>query len=121
MSRANAPIVDPRFTSKQLEDTYTKKPTYSTWVPQRGKTGVIFIGSEWFNNPVDWTVNSRGDQPSRTALQNAVVHELGNYASFIASGGTSYTLFGVRGATDEDSGYALQACVFNEPIEMKKK
>lgn len=29
-------------------------------------------------------------------------------------------MFGTKGATDEDTGYALQACVFNEPINMKK-
>jgi hypothetical protein len=64
-------------------------------------------------------VGSRPDLPGRSPLQNAYIHELGNLASYKASAGTTYLLFGVKGAVDDDSGYALQACVFDEPVKMK--
>ena len=123
ITKANAPQINPGYTSKQLEDTYTKKSTYAVWVPitGSGRRGVTFIGSEFFRDPDDWLIGFYQSLPGRSALQNAVVHELGNYASYIASGGKSYKLFGVSGATDDDSGYALQACVFNEKVQMTSK
>jgi hypothetical protein len=124
---ANAPKINATLTSAQLAAKYTGgASTYATGVGNvGGKYGTIFIGKEWFGSATDWTVNGHGGQPGRTPLQNAYIHELGNIASFIASGGTTYKLFGAKPAgglvpTDDDSGYALQACVFNEQINMKK-
>jgi hypothetical protein len=124
---ANAPKIDARLTSAQIAAKYTGgASTYAAGVGHvGGKYGTIFIGKEWFSNPTDWTVNGRGSQPGRTPLQNAYVHELGNLASYIASSGTTYKLFGAKPAgglvpTDDDSGYALQACVFNEQINRRK-
>lgn len=94
-------------------------PPYATGAGHIGARGTIFIGSEQFTNPSQWTQSRKG-LPGRTPLQNAYVHELGNLASFFASGRTTYGLFGVKGSTDEDSGYALQACVFNEQVNMRK-
>jgi len=118
---ANAPKIDARLSSNQIAAKFNMSAgPYATGAGHVGGTyGTIFIGKEWFSNPTDWTVNGRGGQPGRTPLQNAYVHELGNIASYRASRGTTYGLFGVKGATDEDSGYALQACVFNESINMK--
>ena len=124
---ANAPKIDARLTSNQIAAKFKMSAgPYATGAGHVGGTyGTIFIGKEWFSNPIDWTVNGRGGTPDRTPLQNAYVHELGNIASYIASGGTNYKLFGAKPAgglvpTDDDSGYALQACVFNEKIDMKK-
>lgn len=114
---ANAPRIDARLTSKQIATRFKMSaPPYATGVGHvGGKNGTIFIGSEWFSNRADWTVNSPGrNLPGRTPLQNAYVHELGNLASYHASGGATYGLFGVKGAKDEDSGYQLQKCVFGD-------
>jgi hypothetical protein len=117
---ANAPRIDGRLTSEQLSAKYTGgASTYAVGVADVGKYGTVFIGSQWFSNPTDWTVNGRGSSPGRTPLQNSYVHELGNIISQRLTGGDS-RLFAVKGSTDEDSGYALQACVFNEQVQMKK-
>jgi YD repeat-containing protein len=121
---ANAPAIEASLTSQEIEAKYTHQSTYATWVPTGGSNGTIFIGSQFFNDPTQWT-QSRPNLPGRTPLQNAYVHELGNRASLIASRGTTYLLFGAKPAnglvpTDPDSGYALQACVFNEQIQMRK-
>lgn len=128
---ANAPNIDARLTSLGIAQKFHMgqvNPTtgkfeyqgpYATGVghinPPRG---TVYIGSEFFNDPTQWTQSSP-DLPGRSPLQNAFIHELGNVISYRASGGTTYGLFGVKGATDEDSGYTLQACVFNEKVKMK--
>ncbi|QQS48895.1 MAG: hypothetical protein IPM66_09845 [Acidobacteriota bacterium] len=110
---ANAPRIDARFTSEQIKAKFNMDaPPYATGVGHvGGRYGTIFIGSQFFNDPTQWT-QSHPDFPGRTLLQNAYVHEVGNLARYRASGGTTYHLFGVIGATDEDSGYQLQLCVF---------
>jgi YD repeat-containing protein len=120
----NAPQLDTRLSAlgiaKKFGMGYTDKgtgkfvytPPYATGVGHIGGAyGTIYIGSEFFNDTTQWG-HSRPDLPGRTPLQNAYVHELGNLASYRASGGTTYGLFGVKGASDEDSGYQLQKCVF---------
>jgi hypothetical protein len=87
-------------------------PPYATGAGHvGGKYGTIFIGKEWFSSSVEWMVNPRRDQPGRTPLQNAYVHELGNLMSYRLSGGTTYGFLGKKCASDEDSGYQLQLCV----------
>lgn len=120
---ANAPRIDARLTSEQLSKKFTGGlSTYATGVAGRGygPYGTVFVGSQWFANPIDWTVNGR-NQEGRSPLQNSYIHELANIISQRLTGGQTARLFGVPGAEDDDSGYALQACVFNEEIRMKKK
>jgi len=83
-----------------------------------GKHRAIYIGSEYFFEMNEWIKGGRADQPGRSASQNAYVHELGNLASYYATGGPSYGKYGVAGSRDTDSGYHFQACVFRETMNM---
>jgi hypothetical protein len=124
-TRANAPKIDARLSSLDIAKKFgmghvdkntgqfVNDPPYATGVGHIGGTnGTIFIGNEWFSDPTQWTQGRRADLPGRSPLENSYVHELGNIISYRISSGTTYGAFGVIGASDEDSGYQLQKCVF---------
>ena len=66
----------------------------------------VRIASQPWNNPNDWKDNGTG----RTPIENAFIHEAGNLASHAYTG--SFYGFGDPNATDPDSGYTIQKCVF---------
>src|SRR5689334_25396507 len=91
-------------------------PPFATGVGNYGGPhGTTFISSTYFTDPVQWEVWTPSYVPGRSAIENAYVHELGNLASFYGSNGTSYGLFGNTFASDADSGYQLQLCVYGVP------
>jgi RHS repeat-associated protein len=120
-TKANAPDVNVDLSSADLQNRYTHTSTYATGVGNEGGTyGRIYIGSEFFSSPTEWTQNPRGGAPGRSPLQNAYVHELGNLLSYRLAGG--YLQYGTPevpgarvangGGWDPDSGWKFQLCVF---------
>jgi RHS repeat-associated protein len=115
---ANAPKIDARLTSRQIKNRFrmTGPPPFATGVPYIGSYGTVFIGREYFNNPVWWDPTTDLTKAGSSYMQNAVIHELGNILAYRASGG-NYYLFGDPNASDTDSGYQLQRCVAQEEVK----
>ncbi|MEO8649808.1 MAG: hypothetical protein ABI539_11640, partial [Acidobacteriota bacterium] len=104
--------IDARLTSAQISRKY------HTGYIRNGKfepvnpyaigiaPNTIVIAKERWNSSYDWVTPVNG----RSLLEQAVIHEAGNILSENLTG-SSYS-FGSPTASDPDSGYAVQKCVF---------
>jgi hypothetical protein len=128
-TRNNAPEVNASLTSLEIKQKHNMTiPPVATAVGHEGKYGTIYISSELMTDDHFWTIYppDKTSAPGRSVIQNAYVHELGNEASYRASGGKTYGLFGKKnlpGAKekiDEDSGYQLQLCVWGPDRKPKR-
>ncbi|MBX3297457.1 MAG: RHS repeat protein [Acidobacteria bacterium] len=112
-------FIDARLTSAQLEKRFNtgyiiggkfvSQQPYA--IPDISTTPnpTIRYGREFWNDPNQWKDGSP-NLPGRSPIENAYVHEVGNIVSKRLTG--SFYSFGNENASDPDSGYAIQICVF---------
>jgi hypothetical protein len=125
LSRENSPGINVSMKSEEIQkkfnvgvrvgDVFKPIMPYAVGIVGQRDAGffsntTVYYATNALARPNEWTLGGRTDLPGRTGVQNGYVHEVGNIISHRLSG--NYFTYGIKGASDEDSGYAFQVCVF---------
>ena len=101
--------IDATLTAKALAKKYKIGVVPYAIPTLDGKGYTIRVGSEFWNDSKQFVIGTNPTYTDRSPMENAYVHEYGNIVAHYLTG--DWYAFGKK-ASDPDSGYQVQLCVF---------